>query len=113
LVLAFSGALKSVRLSTIEYTSKKRNNNVGKPEFRIPLILPEAVLAPLGPFIYGWTSYKHTHWVAPNIGAALFAAGTLGSFQCIMSYIVDAYTRFAASAFASVVVFRSLAGFAL
>lgn len=92
---------------------KKRNDNVGKPEFRIPLIVPGVVLVPVGLFVYGWTSYEHTHWIVPNIGAALFAAGTMGSFQCILSYIVDAYPRFAASAFASVVVLRSFAGFAL
>lgn len=91
---------------------KKRNNNVGKPEFRIPLMVPGMILVPVGLFIYGWTSYEHLHWIVPNIGAALFAAGTMGSFQCILSYIVDAYSRFAASAFASVIVLRSFAGFA-
>lgn len=32
-------------------------------------------------------------------------------FQCTQTYIVDAYPRFAASAVASAVVLRSLAGF--
>ena len=92
---------------------KKRNNNVGKPEFRVPLMVPGAILVPIGLFIYGWTAYEHTHWILPNIGAAIFSAGTIMGFQCCQTYIVDAYSRFAASAVASAVVLRSLAGFGL
>jgi hypothetical protein len=47
----------------------------------------------------------------PNIGAALFAAGTIASFQCVQTYIVDSYSMYAASAIAAVTVLRSLAGF--
>ena len=35
---------------------KRRNNNVGRPEFRIPLMIPGSLLVPVGLFIYGWTS---------------------------------------------------------
>ncbi|KAK6366044.1 hypothetical protein LTS17_011011 [Exophiala oligosperma] len=90
---------------------KLRNNNVGKPEFRVPLMIPGAILVPIGLFVYGWSSYERTHWVVPNVGAAIFAAGTIMGFQCTQTYIVDAYSRFAASAVASAVVLRSLAGF--
>lgn len=47
----------------------------------------------------------------PNIGAAFFAAGTIASFQCTQTYLVDTYSTFAASAVAAVTVLRSLAGF--
>ena len=90
---------------------KKRNNNEGRPEFRVPLMVPGALLVPAGLFIYGWTSYFRVHWIAPNIGAALFAAGTIISFQCTQTYIVDAYTRYAASAVGAATVLRSMAGF--
>ena len=90
---------------------KKRNDNVGRPEFRIPLMIPGSLLVPLGLFIYGWSSQYHTHWIGPNIGAALFAAGVIIGFQCIQTYLVDSYTRFAASAIAAATVLRSLAGF--
>lgn len=91
---------------------KKRNNNTGKPEFRIPLMNIGALLTPAGLFIYGWTSYFKTHWIGPNIGAAIFAAGIIIGFQCSQTYLVDAYTRYAASAVASATVLRSLCGFA-
>lgn len=90
---------------------KARNNGVGKPEFRVPLMIPGALLVPIGLFWYGWTSQAHTHWILPNIGAAIFAAGTIIGFQCIQTYIVDSYTRYAASAVGAATVLRSLAGF--
>ena len=90
---------------------KLRNNNIGRPEFRVPLMIPGAMLVPIGLFIYGWSARASVHWIVPNIGAAIFAAGTIMGFQCTQTYIVDAYSRFAASAVASAVVLRSLAGF--
>jgi hypothetical protein len=47
----------------------------------------------------------------PNIGATIFAAGTIVCFQCMQTYIVDSYTTYAASGVAAAVVLRSLAGF--
>jgi MFS family permease len=90
---------------------KRRNNGVGKPEFRVPLMVPGAVLVPIGLFIYGWTAEAHTHWIGPNFGTAIFAAGVIIGFQCIQTYIVDSYTRYAASAVGAATVLRSLAGF--
>lgn len=90
---------------------KARNNNVGRPEFRIPLLAVAAVLLPAGLFIYGWTAQTHRHWIAPNIGAFLFGMGNIITFQCIQTYMVDAYSRFAASALAAGAFLRSLAGF--
>jgi multidrug resistance protein len=90
---------------------KARNNGVGKPEFRVPLMIPGAILVPVGLFWYGWTAEKDTHWILPNIGAALIAAGVIIGFQCIQTYMVDTYTRYAASAVGAATVLRSLAGF--
>lgn len=90
---------------------KKRNNGVGKPEFRVPLMIPGALLVPIGLLWYGWCAQAHTHWILPNIGTAIFAAGVIIGFQCIQTYIVDAYTRYAASAVGAATVLRSLAGF--
>ncbi|KAF7509834.1 hypothetical protein GJ744_007345 [Endocarpon pusillum] len=90
---------------------KNRNNDTGKPEFRVPMMVPGAVLVPVGLFCYGWSAQARVHWIVPNIGACIFAAGTIISFQCIQTYIVDAYTRYAASGIAAATVLRSLAGF--
>lgn len=90
---------------------KARNQGTGKPEFRVPLLAGAAFLTPAGLFIYGWTAQAHCHWIAPNIGALLFGIGNIVAFQCIQTYMVDAYTRFAASALAAAASLRSLAGF--
>ena len=91
---------------------KRRNNGVGRPEFRVPLMIPSALLVPIGLFIYGWTAANRTHWIGPDVGVAIYAAGYITSFQCIQVYVVDTYTRYAASALASVTVLRSLCAFA-
>lgn len=88
-----------------------KNKGVGRPEFRTPMLCVAALLMPIGLFIYGWTAQYTTHWIGPNIGACIFCAGTIVAFQCMQTYLVDAYTRFAASALAAAVVLRSLAGF--
>lgn len=90
---------------------KKRNNGVGRPEFRVPLMFGGSILIPIGLFIYGWTAEYRTFWIGPNIGAAIFAAGAIVCFQCMQTYIVDSYQRYAASGVAAAVVLRSLAGF--
>lgn len=90
---------------------KKRNNNIGKPEFRVPLLVPGGILVPIGLFWYGWSAQARIHWIMPDIGAVIFAAGTILGFQCIQTYIVDAYTKYAASAIAAATTLRSLAGF--
>ncbi|KAI0818073.1 major facilitator superfamily domain-containing protein [Xylaria sp. FL0064] len=90
---------------------KKRYGGVGKPEYRVPMMVPGAVLMPIGLIVYGWTAEFKTHWIFPNIGAAIFSVSTIMSFQCLQTYLVDTYTRFAASAVSAGTVFRSLAGF--
>jgi multidrug resistance protein len=91
---------------------KERNpSHEGKPEYRMPILLPFSILVIAGIFIYGWTAEFAVHWIAPNIGAAIFAMGTLASFQSATTYCVDAYATHAASALAAVSVLRSLAGF--
>ncbi|KAH8800635.1 MFS multidrug transporter-like protein [Xylogone sp. PMI_703] len=91
-------------------TLKKRNNGVAEPEFRIPLMIPGAILIPVGLLWYGWSAEHKLHWIMPNIGTAIFGAGMIIGFQCIQTYIVDCYSSYAASAIAAATVLRSLAG---
>lgn len=91
---------------------KHKNNGIGRPEFRVPIMVPASLLVPTGLFLYGWSAQAEMHWIVPNIGACIFCAGTIVGFQCIQTYLVDAYTRYAASAIAAATVLRSLAGFA-
>ncbi|KAF2664869.1 MFS general substrate transporter [Microthyrium microscopicum] len=106
-----SGQITAPLNDKIYRSLKRKNGGVGKPEFRTPLMFIGAGLLPIGIFIYGWTAQERVHWIAPNIGAALFAAGNIIIHQCSQTYILDCYTRYAASGTAAVVVLRSLAGF--
>ena len=39
---------------------KEKNGGVGRPEFRAPMILPGALLVPVGIFMYGWGAEVRT-----------------------------------------------------
>ncbi|KAF2136055.1 uncharacterized protein K452DRAFT_303075 [Aplosporella prunicola CBS 121167] len=90
---------------------KEKNDGVGLPEFRVPSMFVGSAFIPVGLFWYGWSVQGHVHWIMPNIGIAIFAAGTIVCLQSMQGYVIDSYTRFAASGLAAVVVLRSLAGF--
>lgn len=95
----------------IYITLKNRSGGHGKPEFRIPLLIPGAILVPAGLLWYAWSAERHLHWIMPNIGIALFSAGVIIEYLATQTYIVDVYTHFAASALGATSVLRNLAGF--
>ncbi|KAI1384998.1 MFS general substrate transporter [Hypoxylon trugodes] len=107
----FLGAQICAPLQDRIYVSLKRRYGIGKPEFRVPMMVPGAVLVPVGLVIYGWTAEYKTHWIGPNIGAMIFASGAIIGFQCLQGFLVDSYQRYAASAVGANTVLRSLAGF--
>ncbi|KAK2040827.1 MFS general substrate transporter [Colletotrichum somersetense] len=111
----FVGAQTAAPMQDRIYAALKRryvpDGGPGRPEFRVPMMIPGALLVPAGLLIYGWTAQNHTHWIAPNIGAVIFSGGVIVGFQCIQGYLVDTYTKYAASAVAAATVLRSLAGF--
>ncbi|CCM02926.1 uncharacterized protein FIBRA_05040 [Fibroporia radiculosa] len=88
-----------------------RNGGVGRPEFRLPPMIPGTILLPIGLFITGWTAEAHTHWIGPDIGIVVVGAGMILNFQCIQTYVIDTFTLYAASALAAVTFLRSCAGF--
>ena len=90
---------------------KHRNGGKGSPEFRVPVMIPCAILLPIGFFWYGWSAEARIQWIMPDIGVAILSAATICGYQAIQTYIIDAYTKYAASAVASITTLRSLAGF--
>ncbi|KAG8353892.1 Efflux pump vrtL [Fusarium venenatum] len=90
---------------------KSRYNHPGRPEFRVPLMFPTALVTPAGLVLYGIAAHLRLHWIIPNIGAAIFAAGLILSFQCAQTYIIDSYERYAASATGAAAFVRTMAGF--
>ncbi|KAK7728186.1 hypothetical protein SLS57_002656 [Botryosphaeria dothidea] len=80
------------------------------PEHRLPLwlVVPPALLLPVGLLIYGWTTEyaESVHWIVPMLGTALFGFGMIS----LMTYLVDAFTTHAASVMAALTLLRSLFG---
>ncbi|KAI0188125.1 bicyclomycin resistance protein [Xylaria flabelliformis] len=91
-----------------EETGKEKKGM--KPEYRLPLLPLGGICVPIGLFIYGWTAEKKVHWIVPIIGTAFGGVGNIFVFFSIQTYLVDAFTIYAASALASNTIIRSVAG---
>ncbi|KAF1987745.1 MFS general substrate transporter [Aulographum hederae CBS 113979] len=89
---------------------KRKHSTCGKPEYRIPLMLPGMLLTILGLLLYGWSAQYSLHFLLPNLGAFIFCTGLMTGFQCIQAYALDYYTSNAASAIAALTVLKCLAG---
>lgn len=87
-----------------------RNGGEAKPEFRLPPMIPGSFTIPIGLFLYGWTADKGVQWIVPIIGTSLVGFGLLATFMPIQTYMVDAFTVYAASAIAANTILRSLVG---
>ena len=55
-----------------------------------------------GMFMYGWTSYSAIHWMAPTVGLTMVGFGTTAVVVSIANYLIDAYSKYAASALGAV-----------
>lgn len=90
---------------------KYRANGVAIPEFRVPIMLPGAILTPLGLFMYGWAAQKHMHWLVVDIGAAILSFGLTVGGQALQAYVIDSYPDHTSSASAASQFLRSLTAF--
>ncbi|KII87948.1 hypothetical protein PLICRDRAFT_112075 [Plicaturopsis crispa FD-325 SS-3] len=109
--LAASSQINAHFLDRIYIFLKERNNGIGRPEFRLPLMVPGTICLPIGLLICGWAVEAHVHWIVPDIGIVFIGVSNMLNVQCIQSYVIDAFTLHAASALAAVTFLRSLAGF--
>lgn len=105
--------LASGRAQDLIYLAlKRRNNNVGLPEYRIPLLFPvSALILPLGFLLYGRSAQHTLHWLLPNVRAFIFAAGIMMGFNGLMTYVLDSYTTYAACVAPATIVLRSVVAF--
>lgn len=80
------------------------------PRFRLLPLVFGIPLLPLGLFVYGWTAQYKVHWIVPIIFTGFTGAGLIFSFVPTQIYMVDAFTKYAASALAATSVVRSIVG---
>jgi MFS family permease len=108
------GALFNARISDrILARLTQKNKGVPKPEFRIPMMFVGSAFMPIGLFWYGFSANAKAHWIVPNLGIVVFAAGSVLCIEAMQTYIFDSYRRYAASALAAAIIARSVAGFAV
>lgn len=90
---------------------KARARGETQPEYRVPLLVPGAILIPIGLFWYGWSAQALTVWIVPDIGIAVFSCGIIVSTQTMQAYVMDSYPEYVASASAASQLPRNLAAF--
>ncbi|RDW57591.1 hypothetical protein BP6252_13673 [Coleophoma cylindrospora] len=78
------------------------------PESRLPPGMIGAFALPIGMFAFAWTNYTDIHWAVSIILAAPFGFGAALVFLCCLSYLLDAYTIYAASVIAAGSMLRSV-----
>ena len=91
---------------------KSRANGETRPEYRVPLMIPGAIIIPIGLFWYGWTAEARAIWILPDIGIAIFGCGIILGTQAMQAYVMDSFKTYIASASAASQLLRSIAGFA-
>ncbi|KUJ15750.1 MFS multidrug transporter [Mollisia scopiformis] len=91
---------------------KARAEGETQPEYRVPLMLPGAIIIPIGLFWYGWSAQARSFWILPDIGIAIFSCGIIVSTQAMQAYVMESFIKHVASATAASQLLRSLAGFA-
>ncbi|TFK65925.1 MFS general substrate transporter [Pluteus cervinus] len=78
------------------------------PENRLPPAMVCAPVLVIGIFWLGWTGeYSSIPWIVPVLSAVLIGFGVSGVFMAFLSYLVDTYLMYSASAFAANTFIRS------
>jgi multidrug resistance protein len=88
------------------------HSGIVPPEVRLKSAMVGAVTVPIGLFWFAWTNEKSIHWISSIMAGAPFGFGMVVIFLAVTSYLIDAYTIFAASVLAANSLLRSLFGFA-
>lgn len=108
-----AGALIGAPMIDGYYRRKKAQHPNGDiaPEYRLPMIFPGALLAPVGLFIYGWTAEHRVLWIAVDIGVFIAMFGSQAAGMAWQAYIMDAYPEHTSSARAATQFAASLTAF--
>ncbi|KAB8278378.1 major facilitator superfamily domain-containing protein [Aspergillus minisclerotigenes] len=81
-----------------------------KPEHRLPMMILSGPVIAAGLFWYGWSVQARIHWMMPIVGSGIVGLGNMFFFMPMVSYLVDSFPTYAASAIAANAVLRSIGG---
>ncbi|KAI0465632.1 major facilitator superfamily domain-containing protein [Xylaria cf. heliscus] len=99
---------------TSDYIAKREaKGGEIKPESRLAPLLLGVLLIPIGLIWYGWAAEYKVHWIIPIIGTSFIGIGINSVWIPVQSYLIDAFTVYAASAIAANTVVRSVFGVVL
>ena len=96
----------------MKWYRKKQLLKNGKlqPEDQLPPLIIAGLLLSIGLFWYGWSLEYKVHWIVPIIGTSVCGIGITFFFVAVQTYLVEAYTIYAASALAANTVVRCVFG---
>jgi MFS family permease len=79
------------------------------PEARLTLSIPGSLVGlTAGMFGFAWTSYPTIHWMIPTVALAFIGFGMFTVVSAVSGYIMDAYSKYAASAIAGVAFLENI-----
>ncbi|KAI2464572.1 MFS general substrate transporter [Annulohypoxylon bovei var. microspora] len=107
LVIAITGYIIWFRLKVEPRMHKEAPPLYGDPESRLFPAVATTLLAPIGLFIFAWTSRPDIHWIVPIIGLMVLFICVVIAFQCMNFYIARCYPKYSASIFAANTFARS------
>jgi MFS family permease len=107
LIGAVLGAAANVYNQLLYNKAYRAAGNRAVPESRLPPMMVGSVLFAGGQFLTGWTAGPHIHWIVPCIGLVMLGMGFFTIFQAALNYLVDTFTKYAASAVAANTFLRS------
>ncbi|RYO83928.1 hypothetical protein DL764_009392 [Monosporascus ibericus] len=81
------------------------------PEFRLPLVFPGIIIAPLGMLLYGWAAENLLHWAVVDVGVGVIMFGIQLGSMAITAYVIDSYPAHTSSAMAATQFAKSLTAF--
>lgn len=91
----------------------RHNNGRGRPEFRIPYLIPGLILMPAGLLWYGWSAQRTLSWVMVDVGVVIFTLGSFTTAQGVNAYQLGEFSEHSASAMASSCLLQNVIGFVL
>ncbi|KAK4685578.1 hypothetical protein P7C73_g4569, partial [Tremellales sp. Uapishka_1] len=93
-------------------SARKNKENPGKPipEARLYFSIPGSLIFTAGLFWYGWASYPHVHWIVPTLGIACVGLGVYSIYMATVTYLTDAYEKYASSALSAASLGRNVFG---
>lgn len=89
----------------------RRNNNIYEPEFRILLVIPVAIVALPGIFLFGWSAEEHLHWIVPSVCYGMLTFGVVMSCTATYSYVLDAHRDISVEMMVSLLLLKNFWAF--